>query len=142
MPAYRIICQKPDGAELSALRRSVGWGVLSDFDSQAALDGSRFAVSAVSGGEPIGAARVVGDGRTAFYIQDVIVRPDFQGCGVGRALMEKVMEYIASAACEGAIVGLMAAEGKEAFYERFGFHTRPNEREGAGMQLIWMKNKP
>jgi GNAT superfamily N-acetyltransferase len=134
---YEVLCKKPTGAELSVLRRAVGWKELGCEDSQAGLDGSLFAVSAVSGGELVGAARVVGDGRAVFYIQDVIVHPDFQGRGVGRAVMEKVMEYIASAACDGAVVGLMAATGKEKFYEQFGFHTRPNEREGCGMQQIW-----
>jgi len=28
----------------------------------------------------------------------------------------------------------MATKGKEAFYERFGFVSRPNEKQGAGMQ--------
>lgn len=35
------------------------------------------------------------------------------------------------------VVGLMAAVGKEPFYQKFGFHTRPNEREGAGMLQFW-----
>jgi GNAT superfamily N-acetyltransferase len=139
MPDYHLICQKPTGTELSALRRSVGWNVLGDTDSQKGLDGTLFAVVAVSGGETVGTARVVGDGRAVFYVQDVIVRPDWQGRGIGRAMMEKVMEYIASAACEGAFVGLMAAAGREGFYEQFGFHARPNEREGAGMMQKWRK---
>lgn len=137
MAEYTLVFRKPTGAELSALRRAAGWRVLSDADSQAGADGSLFAVVAESGGEFVGTARVVGDGRTVFYVQDVLVRPDWQGRGVGRAMMEQVMQYIASAACDGANVCLMAARGKEAFYEKFGFHTRPNEREGAGMQIRW-----
>ena len=30
---------------------------------------------------------------------------------------------------------LMAAKGKEGFYERLGFRSRPNEYEGAAMEL-------
>ena len=34
---------------------------------------------------------------------------------------------------------LMAAEGKETFYEQFGFHTRPYGHSGAGMDQILRK---
>jgi GNAT superfamily N-acetyltransferase len=131
---YHILPLKPTGGQLLALRQAVGWkNPRSPGDLQAGLDGSLFAVCAYFGRELVGTARVVGDGRTVFYIQDVVVLPEHQGKGVGKAMMERVMKYIARAACEGAVMGLMAAAGKEGFYERFGFHARPNEREGAGM---------
>jgi hypothetical protein len=36
--------------------------------------------------------------------------------------------------------GLFSAQGKEAFYQKFGFVIRPNERMGAGMHLIVKSN--
>jgi len=52
--------------------------------------------------------------------------------------MEFVMNYVKSSAPKGSIlqIGLMASKGKEAFYERFGFVSRPNEKQGAGMQQL------
>jgi GNAT superfamily N-acetyltransferase len=134
---YRIVAVKPTGAQINALRLAVGWKLLEEGDFQRGLDGSLFAVCAFAGDEPVACARVVGDGRTVFYVQDVIVRPEYQGCGVGRAMMERVMEFIAQHACEGAVVGLMAAKGKEGFYEKFGFKARPNENDGPGMMQRW-----
>ena len=32
-------------------------------------------------------------------------------------------------------VGLMAAKGKEEFYQKLGFRSRPNENEGDGMMI-------
>ena len=32
-------------------------------------------------------------------------------------------------------VGLMAAKGKEEFYQKLGFRIRPNEKEGNGMMI-------
>lgn len=136
---YEILPIKPTGEQLVRLCEAVGWSGRNKEDIQKGLDGSLFAVCAVMGGGLIGSARVVGDGRSVFYIQDVIVLPEHQAKGVGRAMMRRVMEYIASAACEGAVVGLMAAKDKEPFYEKFGFHARPNEKEGAGMQQYWKK---
>ena len=47
------------------------------------------------------------------------------------------MSYIGDNACEGAVVGLMSAKGKEELYEKFGFWKRPNENFGAGMNQFW-----
>jgi GNAT superfamily N-acetyltransferase len=138
-PESTTVDEKPTAEQLLYLREAVGWNLYDAEDMRAGLDGTLFAVCAYSGGEIVGSARVVGDGRTVFCIQDVIVLPAHQGKGIGRMMMERVMAYIAREACEGASVGLMAAAGKEQFYEKFGFHARPNEREGAGMQRRWGK---
>jgi hypothetical protein len=37
------------------------------------------------------------------------------------------------------MVNLMAAQGKEGFYKKFGFAERPNDGHGAGMSL-WIGN--
>lgn len=90
-------------------------------------------VTCRSNDELVGLARVVGDGVLYFYIQDVIVRPDWRGHAVGRRMMDLLIDGIKERARTGATIGLMAAAGKEAFYERFGFQTRPTDRLGAGM---------
>ena len=39
-----------------------------------------------------------------------------------------------------AVVGLMAATGKEPFYEKYGFTRRPTNTLGAGMTIFYKKN--
>lgn len=82
-------------------------------------------------------ARVIGDGGLVYYIQDVIVLPEYQGKGIGAQLMEAVMAYLRAHAQHKTIVGLMSAGGKEDFYRRYGFTLRPNEKLGAGMTIFW-----
>ena len=77
--------------------------------------------------------RVVGDGAMYFYIQDVIVTPTHQGQGLGHQIMLNIEEYLQSAAAQGATVGLLAAKGKEPFYQRYGYVSRPNTLLGNGM---------
>ena len=137
MSQFEIVMRKPTPEELITMRACVGWPPRTVEDARLGLEGTLFGVCALAGGELAGMARVVGDGRTVFYVQDVIVRPEHQGNGLGRAIMEKVMEYVGAHACRGAVVGLMAACGKEPFYQKFGFRVRPNEREGAGMIQFW-----
>jgi GNAT superfamily N-acetyltransferase len=137
MDQVEIVLRKPTAGQLLDMRACVGWPGRELEDARMGLEGTLFGVCAMLGDEIVGMARVVGDGRTVFYVQDVIVRPGHQGNGIGRALMEKVMEYIDANACRGAVVGLMAARGKEPFYVKFGFRARPNDREGAGMIQFW-----
>lgn len=74
--------------------------------------------------------RVVGDGGMYFYVQDVMVMPEFQGRGIGAAVMDAIMRYLEGATAGGAFVGLMAAEGSERFFQRYGFRRRPDDRPG------------
>ena len=65
------------------------------------------------------------------------MEPAHQGRGIGGRLMERVMAYLRAHAVRGAVVGLMAAAGKEGFYERYGFTRRPTDRLEAGMTVFW-----
>lgn len=73
--------------------------------------------------------RVIGDGGTAFYIHDIIVLPEHQNKGLGKTIMENIMSYIKSGFKQGMMVYLMAAKGKEGFYEKFGFAQRPSDKQ-------------
>ena len=136
---YELIKRKPTAEELIYLRKLVGWGIPDKDALQKGLDNSLYGICAIADGDIIGSIRVVGDGFTVFYIQDVIVNPSFQKMGIGKAMMNEVMEYISNNAYDGANVGLMSAKGKEEFYEKYGFLKRPTENLGAGMFQFWRK---
>lgn len=124
----------------NALRKAVGWAELEPSQAQTGLLNSRYLVTAVREGAPVGMVRVVGDGGYMVFLVDVIVLPACQGNGIGRTLMRHAMEFIRAGLKEGqgAYVCLMAAKGKEGFYKPFGFAERPDEISGAGMsQWIW-----
>lgn len=57
-------------------------------------------------------ARIVGDHGLVFYIQDLIVNPEYQNKGIGTQLLEKVMKYIERNANYNSVIGLMSAKGK------------------------------
>lgn len=127
----------PDAENYNRLRLSVGWGVLPPDVTAAALPKSLYGVTALDGDLIIGCARVVGDGGLCYYIQDVIVMPEYQRQGIGKGLMARVMDYLTKHAPLNAYVGLMAARGREDFYKPYGFIERPNEQFGAGMIQFW-----
>jgi GNAT superfamily N-acetyltransferase len=65
----------------------------------------------------------------------VIVLPEHQGRGQGARLMDALVGYLERSARPGAFVGLMAAVGAEAFYERYGFERRGDAQPG--MFRVW-----
>jgi len=95
-----------------------------------------FSVAAIKDGEYIGIARLLGDKAIFWLIIDVWVLPEYQGKGIGRKLMEILIQYIKENAPKGYhSISLMSAKGKEGFYEKLGFMPRPHTWEGAGMEM-------
>ena len=95
-----------------------------------------FSVTAVKDGEKIGMARLLGDAAIFWLIVDVWVLPEYQGKGIGRAMVERLIRYIKETAPKGYhALYLMCAKGKEGFYEKLGFLQRPHDWEGAGMEM-------
>ena len=123
----------PTPEEFVALRAGVGWGTLDLAMAGDSLANTLFHVTVRDEQKLVGMGRVVGDGVLYFYIQDVVVAPGQQGRGIGRMLMEAIEHYLAGATRPGATVGLLAAQGKEGFYRRYGYLERSGDPLGKGM---------
>lgn len=123
--------------EFCKLRESVGFQKLTTEQAERVLLNTSFIVNAICNGKSVGVIRVLTDMLTDAYITDVIVSPDFQGKGLGRKLLnkvvadlEKISENNVKLACS-----LYTNPGKETFYEKFGFQKLPNDKYGYGMLL-------
>lgn len=117
------------------LYQSVGWEAPGLDQIERALEGSIATFCAYDGEVPVGMARLLGDCGMSFYVKDFAVRPEYQGKGVGRLLMNTMEEHIVSGIPEGWAVSLelISSKGREPFYEKFGFEQRPCDWDGAGM---------
>ena len=83
----------PKRDELLSLYESVGWinytarpGML-----EAACRASLCALGAFDGERLVGLVRAVGDGASVLYVQDLLVRPEYQRRGVGGALLRELL---------------------------------------------------
>ena len=114
----------PNRDELLSLYSSVGWSAYTaDPDAlQRAVQQSHLVLSARSEtGELLGLARTVSDDVSIVYVQDLLIRPEAQRQGLGRALMEQVMARYAHVMQQVLITGDEA--GPLAFYASLGWHN-------------------
>ena len=83
-----------DPAKTLRLYESVGWTAYAAEPEklQIAFENSLFVLGAFDGEKLLGIIRAVGDGETIVFIQDLLVFPEYQRKGVGRALMSAVLE--------------------------------------------------
>lgn len=81
-----------DAVQVARLFEAVGFSQRNDpAFLQAAIDGARWVITVWRGPLLVGFARAISDGVSNAYISAVAVRPDHQGQGLGRALMQRLM---------------------------------------------------
>ena len=81
-------------AEILSLYSSVGWTAYTDTPEalRKGFENSLLILAAYEGDQLLGIIRVVGDGYTIVWIQDILVFPDQQRKGIGSALIQAVLE--------------------------------------------------
>ena len=123
--------------EFNLLYDAVGWEAYDEKIAQKALDNTFYSVSAYDANKIIGYGRVIGDTICFLYIQDIMVKPEYQGKKIGTAIMNKLLEKINEIKKENSDlrVYLGASKNKEKFYEKFGFIKRIDADLGHGMIL-------
>ena len=66
----------------------------------------------------VGVGRALADGVDCSYLCDVAIHPDFQGLGIGKAIVSKLVEF----SKDHTKIILYANPGKEPFYAKLGFY--------------------
>ena len=127
----------PTPEEFNILTKSVNWGTRENKIVEEALKHTLYSLCVYDENKLIGYGRIIGDKTIFLYIQDIMVIPAYQGKKIGTGIMNKLIEKINEYKKVNPEIRtyLGASKGKESFYERFGFISRPNEDLGAGMIL-------
>lgn len=122
-------------SEILELYREVEWlAYTKDPDNLVrALEGSSTLVAAYDGQTLVGLARVISDGASICYLQDILVRPSHHRRGVGRALAERALEQYPHVRQK---VLITDDEPKQkAFYEALGY-TQIEEFQGGSVRAF------
>jgi GNAT superfamily N-acetyltransferase len=119
---FELSLEIGDGLEeVLGLYRAAGWTeYLKDVEGlRTGIAASLLNVVAREDGLVAGYARVVGDGATVIVIQDLLVRPDCQGRGLARSLVESVLQRYPKVRQRI----LLCDTVLEPFYKKLGFRN-------------------
>jgi len=107
--------------DLEHLYSSVGWSAYTrDMDTlEKAVRNSLSVITAWEDNQLVGLIRVVGDGCTILYIQDILVKPDFQNRNIGTNLMNKIIDKYKDVRQK--VLLTEEAPDVRHFYEKFDF---------------------
>jgi N-acetylglutamate synthase-like GNAT family acetyltransferase len=106
-----------DWHELEALYRAAPLGNKNADDLEVVFGNSMFCCFARDNGRLVGAGRVLADGRDCAYLCDVAVLPNYQGTGLGKQIVDRLL-----AMSQGHTkIILYSVAGREPFYAKFGF---------------------
>ena len=122
--------------EINAAYAWVEWPQRERHRLEAVIRTSSWFAARDARGELVGIARLLDDGGLHASLWDVIVRPDRQRRGIGRALVEAALEHCR----DRRLVALVSTPAGVGFFERLGFareshghvamYLRPHRRAG------------
>lgn len=95
-----------------------------------AMEHTLFRVSIFDQDKIVAMARVIGDMGLDYYIKDVVVRPEYQGRGIGRMLVHELLKFVNDNGVRDTdiFVELCAMPDKIPFYEKLGFDANEAQR--------------
>jgi len=110
--------RKPTKVEVIELYRSVGWSSADKPDAlHKGLLASHSLVTAWDADALVGLGNAISDGHLVVYFPHMVVRPDYQGRGIGTELMNRMM-----ARYRGFHQQALIADGRAIdFYKKLGF---------------------
>ena len=83
-----------------------------------------FAVAVDKNNEAIGMGRVLSDGLSDAYLQDIVILKKYRGQGIGKLLVKKMIDHCKSNKIHW--IALISEPDQDAFYSKIGFKTMKN----------------
>lgn len=111
----------PGNLEYRTLRTAAGLSLMTEEGAAIGLPASWCSVCVRHDGELIGMGRVVGDGGLFLFVVDIAVTPTWQGKGLGRRIMQALMDEVHARAPVRTMVALIADGTAHELYAKFGF---------------------
>lgn len=119
---YKTVRSAPRG-EIIELYKQGGWWKDSSRERKtvpAIIKNSFcFMIAVANNKKIVGMGRVISDGVSDGYVQDVVVHKDFRGLGIGRVLIKKLTGFCVKKKLSW--IGLISEPGKERFYTQLGY---------------------
>lgn len=119
----------PDASidQIITLYRQAGWWKSPNAEREHVrrmITGSHCFLIAMENDELVGMGRIISDGESDAYIQDVTVKTTCRKKGIGTQIVKHLVKRIEADGLKW--IGLIAERNTHAFYERIGFKKMPN----------------
>ncbi len=124
---FEIYEKKPSVEEFKKLREDAGWSIPSNDDAKESLSYSPYCISVYHLNKIVGMVRITGDKTMYGYIQDLIVLSEYQRQGIGKKMLESLLDNINK---EGYLIGVCPSKEATELYQSFGFKKRPATPNG------------
>ena len=115
-PRLAFDCNDIEWSLVPRILQSVGMAFHEPDVHAKAFENSQVVVFVFDDDSMVGFGRAISDGAKQAAIYDVAVQPEYQGKGIGKMIMESILQRL-----PGCNILLYANPGKEDFYKQLGF---------------------
>lgn len=113
---YQDNCENIEWESVRSLLGEVGMSTVEAEKHRISFENSHSVIFVLHDGKLIGMGRMISDGVRQSAIYDVAIAPDYQGLGIGKTIVNKLI-----ACTPNCNFVLYASPGKEDFYRKLGF---------------------
>jgi len=125
----------------NGLRVAVGWAAFPVSALEAAYKQTLFFSCIYEGSELTACGRAVGDGYCYVYLQDIMVLPRVQRKGLGTIVVKDLLAQAMDLLGTAGYCGLLAVNGTENFYQKFGFESQAHTNTAMGFYVKAVENE-
>ncbi len=120
MKKYKLLKGTPNIEDYLNIRKNT-LGEKTRLTGEMAVKNSWFGVHIIYEEKAVGMGRFIGDGGCSFCITDVAVLPEHQGQGLGKMIMEGLMNHYKEFGPKDGYLTLIADGNAKFLYEKYGF---------------------
>jgi len=129
-------CKDVDWKTVSETLKIVDMGYHEPDTHKKAFEASYTTIFVYDTDRLIGFGRAISDGVYQAAVYDCAVNPEYQGKGIGKLIIQKIMQQVSNCT-----VVIYASPGKEGFYQKYGFRkmktgmalfTKPEKMKNLG----------
>lgn len=124
--------------DIMELRKVLGWKEISCDQFKKGLENTMFKISIKHNGKIIACGRLIGDYSCKGLLSDIMVHPNYQKQGLGKAIVTTLLDMVKDSLNKGDLFQIEAAptNGNRDFYIKCGMKYKPENQDGV---YIWLK---
>ena len=125
-------------SDIVELRKVLGWKEISENQFKKGLENTMFKMSIKHNGKIVACGRLIGDYSCKGLLSDIMVHPDYQKQGLGKAIVTTLLDMAIDSLEEGELFQVEATPtaGNKNFYVKCGMKYKPENQDGV---YIWLK---